>query len=520
MNRLRVVFYARVSTDSEDQLHSFEAQKEFFTKYIFQQDGMEFIRGYADEGISGTNTKRRKQFLKMIEDAKDGKFDLILTKEVSRFARNTVDTLYYTRELSRINVGVVFTNDGIDTRDRDGELRLSIMASLAQDESRKISDRVQWAVKRNFEKGVVHGIIPFGYRRDEHNNMYIYEPEAIVVRKVFDLYLEGNGFASILKLLKKDAYCSEYVQNWCTSKIERMLKNEKYCGDLVQGKSYTVDYLTKTRKKQVDPSKTYYIENHHEAIIDKKIFNKAQKEKKRRSALAKRPNRSSYSKASVFSNRVICSKCGSMYCRKTKTVNDIQYTRWTCSKKLYIKAKACNGQSVKEPLLYEIMKHIYQYLNIDKHKIITMLKRVLDKTDDTDHQKNNQLKYERQLDDLNIKINRLLDLNIQGMITGDLFKLKYETLNNERQDLEQKIDYFRKNNNKEQHLKNINKLMNYIKTNLDDWNLIKDKFISKTLFRLEVIDKKNFKVYLISHDIIDVKIDNDFHFSPECSKME
>ncbi len=519
MTRLRVVFYARVSTDSEDQLHSFEAQKEFFTKYIFEQDGMEFIRGYADEGISGTNTKKRKQFLKMIEDAKKGKFDLILTKEVSRFARNTVDTLYYTRELSRLNVGVVFTNDGIDTRDRDGELRLSIMASLAQDESRKISDRVQWAVKRNFEKGVVHGIIPFGYRRDENNNMHIYEPEAIVVRKVFDLYLDGNGFTSILKKLKKDTYCSEYVTNWCTSKIERMIKNEKYCGDLIQGKSYTVDYLTKTRKKQTDPAKTYYIENHHEAIIDKKIFNMAQKEIKRRSSLAKRPNRSSYSKASAFSNKVICSKCGSTYCRKSKTIKGIKYTRWTCSKKLYINAKACDGQSVKESLLYEIMEHVYHYLNIDKNKIITMLKRVLDKTKDIDCQENSRLKYEEQLSNLNIKIDRLLDLNIQGMISGELFKLKYEALNNERQDLEQKIESL-KNNNKEQYIENINKLMNYIKMNLDDWNLIKDRFISKTLYQLVVINKQDFKVYLTSHDIIDINIDKNLNFSPGRSKME
>ena len=241
MKKTRVVFYARVSKDTEEQLHSFEAQKKYFEEFISRNKDMVFIRGYADEGISGVNVKKRKQFQQMIEDAKNSEFDLILTKEVTRFARNTVDTLVNTRLLLKYNVGVLFTTDNIDTRSNDGELRLSLMATLAQEESRKISSRVNWATKRNYENGVAHGTMPYGYKR-ENGKIVIVEDEAKVVQQIFRLYIDGYGTRRIANTLNEQGYYNATGGEWLPSTIRGMLKNRKYCGDLVQGMSKSIDF--------------------------------------------------------------------------------------------------------------------------------------------------------------------------------------------------------------------------------------------------------------------------------------
>ena len=250
MKKTRVVFYARVSKDTEEQLHSFEAQKKYFEEFISRNKDMVFIRGYADEGISGVNVKKRKQFQQMIEDAKNSEFDLILTKEVTRFARNTVDTLVNTRLLLKYNVGVLFTTDNIDTRSNDGELRLSLMATLAQEESRKISSRVNWATKRNYENGVAHGTMPYGYKR-ENGKIVIVEDEAKVVQQIFRLYIDGYGTRRIANTLNEQGYYNATGGEWLPSTIRGMLKNRKYCGDLVQGMSKTIDFLEKKREELV-----------------------------------------------------------------------------------------------------------------------------------------------------------------------------------------------------------------------------------------------------------------------------
>ena len=247
---IKVASYCRVSTDKDDQANSFEAQQRYFKEYIARQPDWELYEVYADEGITGTSTKKRTAFNRMIHDAHMGKFRLIITKEVSRFSRNILDTIAYTRELRRLGVGVLFMNDAINTLEPDAELRLSIMGSIAQEESRKTSSRVKWGQTRQMERGVVFGTSLLGY--DVKDGQLIVNPEgAELVRLIFHKYgIEKKGTTVIARELREAGYktCQGNAK-WTNSQILKILRNEKYVGDLVQKKSFTPDYLTHDKKK-------------------------------------------------------------------------------------------------------------------------------------------------------------------------------------------------------------------------------------------------------------------------------
>lgn len=279
---LKAAAYCRVSTDKYDQKNSFESQKSYFERYISLNPGLEMTKIYADEGISGTDTKKRTEFNNMIADAQLKKFNLILTKEVSRFARNTVDTLQYTRKLKKIGIGVKFLLDNIYTLDPDAELRLAIMASLAQEESRKTSERVKWGQRRQMEKGVVFGRSMLGY--DVRGGiMRINEDGAKIVRQIFHKFVfEDKNCRAIAKELT-EAGCKTLSGNekWAHTVILKILRNEKYCGDLTQKKTYTPDYLTHSKKYNHGEEDFVTIKNHHEPIVDRNVWNTAQKKLKK-----------------------------------------------------------------------------------------------------------------------------------------------------------------------------------------------------------------------------------------------
>ncbi len=521
MNKLRVVFYARVSTDKDDQLHSFSAQQKYFKKYILSNDNMIFIKGYADEGISGVSTKRRVGFLQMMEDARLGKFDLILTKEVSRFARNTVDTLSYTRELSRLNIGVIFTNDGIDTRQKDGELRLTIMASLAQDESRKISERVNWAVQRNYENGVAHGGMPFGYRRNKSKEIVIYEPEAKVIRKIFELYLSGLGARRILQELRNDPCIKEKAENWCETKITNIIKNPKYCGDLVQGLSYTEDFLTKSRRLQKDKDKLVYIKNNHEPIISREMFEKAQEERKRRLGFQNKKIKTCYSNRSVFSNKIECAHCHTCYIRKTSVKKGKRYTSWKCSRRDRRGVDACpNSQNVKEDVLYHIMQMTYDYFYVNSKQVEKKFSMIFSHLLSEENMNNDIEKYENELQKYHKQLERLIDLNIQGFIPTDTFVKKHTELENQINKINEKMKALNESIDVNGYQSRFNNLMSVIKTKIDEWKNIKDEIISKILYKIEVVSKEEFNVYLsFGHKIV-ISGDGTSTFPPYPLSME
>ncbi len=277
----RVAAYCRVSTEKSDQKHSFESQKRYFEEYIEQCSEYELYAIYADEGITGTNVKNRTSFKKMIEDAKNGNFHLILTKEISRFARNLLDSIYYTRELKRYGVGVFFMNDHIDTMDADAELRLAIFATLAQEESRKTSERVKWGQKRRMEAGVVFGRSMLGYDV-QNGKMTVNEKGAEIVRYIFHLYAEEEkGFTEIAGILDQEGILPMRAEKWNATVIMRILKNEKYVGDLIQKKTYTPDYLSHEKKYNKGAEEMVIIRNHHTPIISEELFEKAAKRMRR-----------------------------------------------------------------------------------------------------------------------------------------------------------------------------------------------------------------------------------------------
>ena len=277
MNKIKVAAYCRVSTDFDDQLNSLSVQISYFTEYINNHENYELIEVYYDEGITGTSTKKRDGFNRMISDCENGKINLILTKEVSRFARNTVDTLNYTRRLSELNIGVIFMNDGIDTRDKDGELRLTIMSSIAQEESRKISERVKWGMRRRMENGVVLGCGRiYGYKVID-GKLEIVPEEAEIVKEIFHQYLyEGKGSHTIAHNLSERGIPTLKNRVWSPQHVLKILKNEKYAGDLTQWKVYKPNVLAE--KASINhgdnpDAPLITIQNHHEGIVSREMWN-------------------------------------------------------------------------------------------------------------------------------------------------------------------------------------------------------------------------------------------------------
>ena len=325
-----VASYCRVSTDKDDQANSFEAQQRYFKEYIDRQPDWELYEVYADEGITGTSTKKRTAFNRMINDAHMGKFRLIITKEVSRFSRNILDTIAYTRELKQLGVGVLFMNDAINTLEPDAELRLSIMGSIAQEESRKTSSRVKWGQTRQMERGVVFGRSLLGY--DVKEGHMTVEPEgAALVRLIFHKYgIEKKGTSVIARELREAGFLT-YRGNpkWSGSHVLKILKNEKYVGDLVQKKTFTPDYLTHAKKYNYGEEELVVIENHHEPIIDRDLWNLVQSEIKRRNRHGTLG--AGHSNRYVFSGKIKCGECGASFIsRKRKRKNSAAARYWSC----------------------------------------------------------------------------------------------------------------------------------------------------------------------------------------------
>ena len=331
--KLRVAAYARVSTDQEEQESSYEAQVDYYTRYIKSNPDWEFIRVFADRGITGTNTKNRDDFNCMVDLALNGGIDLILTKSISRFARNTVDTLQTVRKLKAIGVEVIFEKENLHTLDPKCEVMLTIMSSLAQEESRSISENVRWGKQKSMQDGNVS--LPYkhflGYRKGEDGRPEIVEEEAAIVRKIYELFLSGRTIRYIANwLTEQDILTPAGKTNWSVSTIKSILTNEKYKGDALLMKTFTVDYLTKEKRKNSGEVRQFFIENSHEAIIEPEIFDYVQEKMKEHCA-----NRVKIRSNHPFANRLICSECGEYYGHKVwHTQNNAErYDVWYCNHK-------------------------------------------------------------------------------------------------------------------------------------------------------------------------------------------
>ncbi|MBQ2895247.1 MAG: recombinase family protein [Oscillospiraceae bacterium] len=318
--------YCRVSTDAGDQANSFVSQQLYFRDYIARQPGLELWAIYADEGISGTGTSERAAFCQMLEDARSGLFQLILTKEVSRFSRNLLDTIRYTRELKALGVAILFITDGIHTMEPDAELRLSIMASIAQEESRRTSQRVTWGQQRQMEKGVVFGPSLLGYRV-EKGHITVEPTGAELVQRIFHAYaVEERSTAAIAAALTEEG-CMGRV--WRASGIVKILHNEKYVGDLVQRKSYTPDYLSHARHKNRGQVPLVILRDHHEPIVSRELWTLAQERLMRNNRCG---GASVSSDRFPFSGKIRCGNCGRLCVSRLKKRGGESAVRyWRCN---------------------------------------------------------------------------------------------------------------------------------------------------------------------------------------------
>lgn len=365
----RVAGYARVSTDSDEQFTSYEAQVDYYTNFIKSKAEWEFVGVYTDEGISALNTKHREGFKKMIADALDGKIDLIVTKSVSRFARNTVDSLSTIRKLKEHNVECYFEKENIWTFDSKGELLITIMSSLAQEESRSISENITWGQRKSFSDGKVH--LPYkcflGYEKGEDGRPAVVEEEAKVVRLIYRLFLDGKTPIGICKYLENQGILSPSGKpKWSKTTINSILTNEKYKGDALLQKKFTVDFLEKKMKPNEGEVPQYYVEGSHSAIIEPDEWEFVQFEFARRKVLG-----GTYSGKSSLCSKLVCEDCGGFFGSKVWHSNDkYRRTVWQCNNK-FKGEKTCQTPRVDTETVQKMFLTAYNRLMKNRTEVIS-----------------------------------------------------------------------------------------------------------------------------------------------------
>ena len=358
IKKLRVAAYCRVSTETEEQNSSYEVQVAHYTEFIKKNNEWEFAGIFADDGISGTNTKKREEFNRMIDECMEGKIDLVITKSISRFARNTLDCLKYIRQLKEKNIAVFFEKENINTMDAKGEVLLTIMASLAQQESQSLSQNVKLGLQYRYQQGKVqvnHKRF-MGYTKDEDGNLIIVPEEAEIIKRIYREYLEGKSLAGIGRDLEKDGILTAAGKpKWRPETIKKILNNEKYIGDALLQKTITVDFLTKKRVKNEGHLPQYYVENSHEAIIPKELFLQAQEELHRRNNIytGTDKNKRIYSSKYALSTITFCGDCGDIYRRTYWNVHGRKEIVWRCVTRIEQGPKVCKSRTVKEGDLYD-----------------------------------------------------------------------------------------------------------------------------------------------------------------------
>lgn len=430
----RVAGYARVSTDHDDQVSSYEAQVDYYTNYIRGRDEWEFVGIYTDEGISATNTRHRDGFKRMVKDAMDGKIDLIITKSVSRFARNTVDSLTTVRKLKDKGIEIYFEKENIWTLDAKGELLITIMSSLAQEESRSISENVTWGHRKRFADGKVS--VPYshflGYDKGPDGNLVVNKEQAKTVKLIYRLFLDGYTFHSIAaELTSRGLKTPAGKDKWYQKAVKSILTNEKYKGDALLQKQFTVDFLTKKMKDNEGEVPQYYVEHNHEAIISPQIFDWVQEEIKRR-----REGKKRYSGVSIFSSKIKCGDCGSWYGSKIwHSTDKYRRTIYRCNDKF---KNHCKTPHLTEDEIKDAFVRAVNQLINNKEEILSNI--ILLK-----NQLINMESLDRERDALGVDLNMLAE-QVQQLIAENAraaqdqteYDRKYNALVNRYEDTKKK----------------------------------------------------------------------------------
>ena len=438
---LRVTFYARVSTDQDEQLNSLENQVQYYTELIKSKKNWTFVPGYIDEGISGTSTKKRDDFNRMIRDAKAGLFDFIITKEISRFSRSTLDSIKYTQELLENGVGVLFQNDNINTLDTDSEFRLVIMSGVAQDEVRKLSERLKFGFRQAIKNGHVLGNDKlYGYNK-KGCVLTINEEEAQIVRAIFEMYAnDGYGTRKISQKLFDMGYTSREGNAFNVLTIRHMLENPKYKGWYCGNKTQTLDYRTK-KKAFLDESEwIMYPDPSIPAIVSEELWDRANAlYKKRRKEMMTHSSGVTYHNRYPYSARIICEEHGTTFHRQVLKSAAGDKEVWQCKVYRQKGRKACSAPQIRSEELNQILSQIFTEMIKDKQAIIDSLVTVLTNVPkEVDYEK--MLAHvENEIATTKVKKDRLLDLHIAGAITIGEFKERNDALNDQLKDRESRL---------------------------------------------------------------------------------
>ena len=434
--KIKVAAYCRVSTDSDEQATSYEMQVEHYTEYITKNPEWELVDIYADDGISGTNTKKREEFNRMIEDCMAGKIDMIITKSISRFARNTLDCLQYIRKLKDKNISVFFEKENINTMDTKGELLLTIMASLAQQESQSLSQNVKMGIQFRYQAGKVqvnHNRF-LGYTKDEEGNLIIEPEEAEIIKRIYREYLEGASLKDICDSLMADNILTGAgKEKWIPSTVHKILTNEKYIGDALLQKTVTTDFLEKKRRANNGLAPQYYVEGSHEPIIPKHIFMRVQEELVRRTNLRSGKDgkkKRVYSSKYALSSICTCEKCGDVFRRIAWNNRGEKYTVWRCCTRVEHGPGVCDAPTIlEEDLQAAVMKAINEVLG-RKSDVIKQMEVLLEQTVAMD--------YEEQLADIDARMEKLqlklVDVNTTKLESEDLSR-DVNTLRDEKESI-------------------------------------------------------------------------------------
>jgi len=365
--KLRVCAYCRVSTDNEEQLSSYEAQVSHYTDYIKRNQEWDFGGIFADEGISGTNTKKRVEFNRMIDDCMAGKIDMVITKSISRFARNTLDTLQYVRQLKEKGITIFFEKENVNTLDSKGEFLITLLESLAQEESSNISQITRMGIAYRFQEGkvIVNHNRFLGYTKDDNGELIIVPEQAEIIKRIYREFMEGKSPYKIATNLQRDGIITgSGGSRWYDSTVNKILKNEKYMGEALLQKTFTVDFLTKKRVKNNGQAAQYYVENSHPPIVSKEEFAAVQIEFERRANMRgySKTGKSKFTSDYAFSGKLFCQNCGSKFRRTKWGKGKNQQIVWICINHQMGGNEACNMKTVKEKALEQAFLRVMNRL--------------------------------------------------------------------------------------------------------------------------------------------------------------
>ena len=444
----KVCAYCRVSTDSEEQQTSYNSQIKYYTDKIKSNPDWEFVGIYADEGISGTQVKNRTEFMRMIEDALNGKIDIIIAKSISRFARNTLDTLKYVRLLREHNVDVYFEKENIRTLELDSEMFLTLYSAFAQAESESTSQNVKMGLKAKMKRGEYVGRPnPYGYNwNKDTQELSINEEEADVVRMIFNWYADGIGCKTISMKLNEKGIVSPGGKKWSQQYVRTMLDQEKYIGDLMGQKVYTISPLSHKKIKNYGEKERYYSKDRHEAIISRELWDKVHDILKKRNGkpmLDGKKHQERYSMRYAFSSKIVCGFCGANYARRSSRIskNGKKTIYWACTER--IDKSNCNDSIyIREEILKDLFIQIYNSIIDNKYKTKDKLLEAIKCVVEENHAKTKLDKLEQEENNIRKKISNLIDLKLENYIDKEAYIEKEKELQNQLSHiLEQKKEY-------------------------------------------------------------------------------